>query len=47
MTRWGFVLFGVFLALGLSSLDERRALRYAVSAVIVVLLFVSVRNGFL
>jgi hypothetical protein len=45
VTRWGLLLLLAFLALGLrSSLDTRRALKYGVWTVVVVLLFVSVRS---
>jgi hypothetical protein len=45
VTRWGLVLLLTFLALGLrSSLDTRRALKYGVWAVALVIVFVSARN---
>lgn len=45
MTRWGLVLLLVFLVLGLGSVEQRRAMRYVVTIAVVVLLYVSVRNG--
>jgi hypothetical protein len=44
VTRWGLVLLLIFVALGLSPVDGRRATKYAVWAVAAVLLLVSVRN---
>jgi hypothetical protein len=44
VTRWGLVLLLIFLTLGLGSSEQGRAIRYAITAVVVVLLFVSVRN---
>lgn len=44
MTRWGLLLLFVFVALGLSPLETRRALKYCVWGVALVLVFVSVRN---
>jgi hypothetical protein len=44
VTRWGLLLLLIFLALGLSPLETRRALKYCVWAVFLVIVFVSARN---
>jgi hypothetical protein len=44
VTRWGILLLAAFVALGLSSLDNRRAMKYGVWIVAVVIVLVSVRN---
>ena len=44
MTRWGLLLLLSFVALGLSPIETRRALKYCVWAVALVIGFVSVRN---
>ena len=44
MTRWGLLLLLIFVALGLSPVETRRALKYCVWAVGLVIVFVSVRN---
>jgi hypothetical protein len=43
VTRWGLLLLFAFLALGLSSLETRRAMTYGVWAAALVILFVSVK----
>ena len=45
MTRWGMLLLAVYVALALSKLDERTAVRTAVAVTAVVLLAVGVRRG--
>jgi hypothetical protein len=44
VTRWGLLLLAAFLALGLSSLDTRRAMKYGVWVVALVIVLISVRN---
>ena len=43
MTRWGILLLAAFIALGLSSLDTRRAMKYGVWGVALVLLYVTAK----
>jgi hypothetical protein len=45
VTRWGLILLLVYLGLGLSSLERRRMLGYAVSLTTLVLVYVSFNNG--
>ena len=44
MTRWGLLLLLSFVALGLSPIETRRALKYCVLLVALVIVFVSARN---
>ena len=44
MTRWGLLLLFSFVALGLSPIETRRALKYCVWAAALVIAVVSVRN---
>jgi hypothetical protein len=44
VTRWGLLLLFSFVALGLSPIETRRALKYCVWVVALVVAFVSVRN---
>jgi hypothetical protein len=44
VTRWGLLLLLTFLTLGLSSLEERRALKYGVWTIVVVLAYVGVKD---
>jgi hypothetical protein len=45
VTRWGLILLLTYLALGLTRVDARRAVRYAVWLTAVVLVYVGFRNG--
>ena len=45
MTRWGILLLAAFIALAMSRLDERTAVRTAVGLTVAVLLAVGVRKG--
>lgn len=45
MTRWGLLLLATYIALGLSGLETRAAVRYAVWITAIVLVGVSVTNG--
>jgi hypothetical protein len=45
VTRWGLVLLVAYLVIGLTNGEGRRALRYVVGLTVVVLAYVSVRNG--
>lgn len=44
MTRWGLLLLFIFVALGLSPIETRRALKYCVWGVALVIAYVSARN---
>jgi hypothetical protein len=44
VTRWGLLLLLSFVALGLSPIETRRALKYCVWLVALVIVFVSARN---
>ena len=44
MTRWSLLLLIIFIALGLSPVDTRRAMKYCVWAVALVIVLVSARN---
>ena len=44
MTRWGLLLLLIFVALGLSPYDTRRAMKYGVWAAGLVLLLVGVKS---
>ena len=45
MTRWGLILLLAYLAFGLGRFDQGRAVRYAVWMTVVLLVFVSFKNG--
>ena len=45
MTRWGLFLLAAYFALGLSGLDERKAVRTAVILTAAVLVAVGLRRG--
>jgi hypothetical protein len=45
VTRWGVVLLVAFIALGLSPVETRKAVRYVVFLTVVVIAFVSIRDG--
>jgi hypothetical protein len=44
VTRWGILLLIAFVALGLSPLERRRAMKFAASAAAFVIVLVFVRN---
>jgi hypothetical protein len=45
VTRWGILLLVAFVALGLSGMETRKAVRFAVALVTVVLVGVGVKHG--
>lgn len=47
MTRWGLLLLAAYIALGLSGLESRKAVRYAVFLTAIVLVGVGAKNGVL
>ena len=45
MTRWGALLLLAYLVLGLSNVESRKAVQYAVVVTAAVLLFEGLRTG--
>ena len=45
MTRWGFLLLVAYIGLGLSGLDTRQALRYAIALTIAIVAFAGLSMG--
>jgi hypothetical protein len=45
LTRWGLILLLAYLVLGLTGVEARKAVRYAVWMTAVLLVYVGFRNG--
>jgi hypothetical protein len=45
VTRWGLLLLVAYLVIGLSPLDARKAVRYALVTTTIIMLLVGVRSG--
>jgi hypothetical protein len=45
LTRWGLILLIGFVAIGLSGVERRKAVRYVIWLTVIVIGFVGLKNG--